>query len=169
MRLQFSYLPPVRLDQLSRRYGSGSSLLNDKRHRLLCNRNSLTTSSRVNSTGRQSAYTAKPRSAITKRTSLMRCQPHSSQSPSSTDRPAAITDNNPATHYIPPQKGFIASLPGSWIPYAELIRLDKPTGTYYLFFPCVFSTLIAAPMASATPMQILGTTGLFFTGACRLS
>ncbi|KAK9644692.1 Para-hydroxybenzoate--polyprenyltransferase, mitochondrial precursor (PHB:polyprenyltransferase) [Aspergillus fumigatus] len=166
MRLQFSYLPPVRLDQLSRRYGSGSSLLNDKRYRLLCNRNSLTTSSRVNSTGRQSAYTAKPRSAITKRTtSLMRCQPHSSQSPSSTDRPAALTDNNPATHYIPPQKGFIASLPGSWIPYAELIRLDKPTGTYYLFFPCVFSTLIAAPMASATPMQILGTTGLFFTGA----
>ncbi|OQE21343.1 hypothetical protein PENSTE_c012G10344 [Penicillium steckii] len=73
---------------------------------------------------------------------------------------------NPATHYIPPQTGIIASLPKSWIPYAELVRLDKPTGTYYLFFPTLFSTLLAAPMAtSATPMTVFGTAALFFTGA----
>ncbi|KAJ5653481.1 hypothetical protein N7490_000484 [Penicillium lividum] len=73
---------------------------------------------------------------------------------------------NPATHYIPPQTGLIASLPSSWIPYAELVRLDKPTGTYYLFFPTLFSTLMAAPMAdNVTPMQVLGTAGLFFAGA----
>ena len=73
---------------------------------------------------------------------------------------------NPATHYIPPQTGLIASLPRSWIPYAELVRLDKPTGTYYLFFPTLFSTLLAAPMASdVAPVQVLGTVGLFFTGA----
>ncbi|KAJ6002873.1 hypothetical protein N7451_005420 [Penicillium sp. IBT 35674x] len=73
---------------------------------------------------------------------------------------------NPATHYIPPQTGLVASLPSSWIPYAELVRLDKPTGTYYLFFPTLFSTLLAAPMAAhVTPMQLLGTAGLFFTGA----
>ncbi|KAJ5179660.1 hypothetical protein N7492_002870 [Penicillium capsulatum] len=72
---------------------------------------------------------------------------------------------NPATHYIPPQTGLIASLPRPWIPYAELLRLDKPTGTYYLFFPTLFSTLLAAPMTGATPMQVLGTAGLFFTGA----
>ncbi|KAJ6085929.1 hypothetical protein N7486_010210 [Penicillium sp. IBT 16267x] len=73
---------------------------------------------------------------------------------------------NPATHYIPPQTGLVASLPSSWIPYAELVRLDKPTGTYYLFFPTLFSTLLAAPMAGhVTPMQLLGTAGLFFTGA----
>lgn len=70
------------------------------------------------------------------------------------------------THYTPPQTGVIASLPRSWIPYAELVRLDKPTGTYYLFFPTLFSTLLAAPMAaSVTPVQVLGTAGLFFTGA----
>ncbi|KAE8348291.1 UbiA prenyltransferase family-domain-containing protein [Aspergillus coremiiformis] len=70
-----------------------------------------------------------------------------------------------ATHYTPPKAGLVASLPQSWIPYAELIRLDKPTGTYYLFFPCAFSTLLAAPMASSTPLQVFGTMGLFFTGA----
>lgn len=73
---------------------------------------------------------------------------------------------NPATHYVPPQKGLVSSLPRSWIPYAELVRLDKPTGTYYLFFPTLFSTLLAAPMAAnASPLQVLGTVGLFFTGA----
>ncbi|CAI7582479.1 unnamed protein product [Penicillium pancosmium] len=73
---------------------------------------------------------------------------------------------NPATHYIPPQTGLIASLPKSWIPYAELIRLDKPAGTYYLFFPTLFSTLLAAPMATdVTPIHVLGTVALFFSGA----
>lgn len=78
------------------------------------------------------------------------------------------TDNaekNPATHYIPPQTGLIASLPKAWIPYAELVRLDKPTGTYYLFFPTLFSTLLAAPMAGAGPLQVLGISALFFSGA----
>lgn len=69
--------------------------------------------------------------------------------------------------YKPPSTGLISKLPSSWIPYAELIRLDKPTGTYYLFFPCLFSTLLAAPMASpmVSPFEIVSTTALFFTGA----
>ncbi|KAL3473744.1 4-hydroxybenzoate polyprenyl transferase [Aspergillus californicus] len=68
--------------------------------------------------------------------------------------------------YTPPQTGLIALLPRSWIPYAELVRLDKPAGTYYLFFPCAFSSFLAAIMApSLSPSQVLGTTGLFFAGA----
>lgn len=53
------------------------------------------------------------------------------------------------------------------MPYGELIRLDKPTGTYYLFLPCLFSTLLAAPMAAPTtpPLTVLGTSLLFFSGA----
>ncbi|CAG8056211.1 unnamed protein product [Penicillium salamii] len=78
---------------------------------------------------------------------------------------AEHVEKNPATHYIPPQTGLIASLPKSWIPYAELVRLDKPTGTYYLFFPTLFSTLLAAPMAGAAPLQVLGISALFFSGA----
>ncbi|RGP68197.1 4-hydroxybenzoate hexaprenyltransferase [Fusarium longipes] len=69
--------------------------------------------------------------------------------------------------YKPPDTGLLAKLPASWVPYAELIRLDKPAGTYYLFFPCLFSTLMAAPMATpmATPVSVIGTSLLFFSGA----
>jgi len=71
------------------------------------------------------------------------------------------------TTYIPPQYGLISKLPSSWIPYAELMRLDKPVGTYYLFFPCLFSTLLAAPLAMpmATPFEVISTSALFFSGA----
>lgn len=58
-------------------------------------------------------------------------------------------------------------LPSSWVPYAELVRLDKPVGTYYLLFPCVFSTLLAAPMTSpmTSPGTVLATSLLFASGA----
>ena len=71
------------------------------------------------------------------------------------------------SQYLFPQRGLLAYLPRTWVPYAELIRLDKPTGTYYLFFPCLFSTLLAAPLGipAATPVQVASTAALFFTGA----
>lgn len=69
--------------------------------------------------------------------------------------------------YQPPTTGLLSVLPSSWVPYAELIRLDKPTGTYYLFFPCLFSTLLAAPLADpiTPPLAVVGTSALFFSGA----
>lgn len=71
--------------------------------------------------------------------------------------------------YSPPSSGILSRLPRSWVPYGELIRIDKPTGTYYLFFPCLFSTLMAAPLAvpaaAAGPLSVLGTGLLFFAGA----
>ncbi|KAI1471681.1 putative para-hydroxybenzoate-polyprenyltransferase Coq2 [Daldinia caldariorum] len=83
---------------------------------------------------------------------------HTIDSPSS----AAIPEP-----YSPPTSGILSHLPRSWVPYAELIRIDKPTGTYYLFFPCLFSTLMAAPLATpaATPLSVIGTAVLFFAGA----
>lgn len=86
-------------------------------------------------------------------------------------RLATVTGNGePDTHlpaYQPPKAGILSLLPRSWVPYAELIRIDKPTGTYYLFFPCLFSTLMAAPMASpmASIASVAGTSLLFFSGA----
>lgn len=80
------------------------------------------------------------------------------------DAAAAVT--GPAEPvYTPPTTGLLSYLPVSWVPYAELVRIDKPVGTYYLFFPCVFSTLMAAPMAMATPGTVIGTSLLFASGA----
>ncbi|KAL4963186.1 putative para-hydroxybenzoate-polyprenyltransferase Coq2 [Aspergillus stella-maris] len=76
------------------------------------------------------------------------------------------TGGNAVAQYVPPQTGLVGLLPRPWVPYAELVRLDKPAGTYYLFFPCAFSTLLAANMApGVSSLQVLGTTGLFFAGA----
>lgn len=77
----------------------------------------------------------------------------------------ASTDIGSLSFYKPPQTGLISYLPESWIPYAELARLDKPTGTYYLFFPCLFSTLMAGAYTAATPSQVFTTSILFLTGA----
>ncbi|KAL2057363.1 hypothetical protein ABVK25_002416 [Lepraria finkii] len=45
------------------------------------------------------------------------------------------------------------------------MRLDKPVGTYYLFFPCIFSTLLAASYTAAAPLPVLTTSLCFFSGA----
>lgn len=72
-----------------------------------------------------------------------------------------------APEYTAPTSGILSRIPPSWVPYAELMRLDKPTGTYYLFFPCLFSTLMAAPMLSpiASPGSVTSISLLFLTGA----
>ncbi|KAK2047331.1 4-hydroxybenzoate polyprenyl transferase [Colletotrichum somersetense] len=74
---------------------------------------------------------------------------------------------SPEAVYSPPKTGIISYLPASWVPYAELTRMDKPAGTYYLFFPCLWSTLMAAPMMApmASPGSVIGTSLLFFSGA----
>lgn len=79
--------------------------------------------------------------------------------------PPTATLDRPPVDYRPPNTGLISYLPLSWIPYAELIRLDKPTGTYYLFFPCIFSNLMAASYTASPPLAVLSTSILFFTGA----
>ncbi|KAF2745604.1 4-hydroxybenzoate polyprenyl transferase [Sporormia fimetaria CBS 119925] len=73
----------------------------------------------------------------------------------------------PPALYTPPTTGLLSHLPPSWIPYAELIRLDKPVGTYYLFFPCLFSTLLASTLLPIppSPLTLLKTTSLFLSGA----
>ncbi|KAK8158692.1 para-hydroxybenzoate-polyprenyltransferase Coq2 [Phyllosticta citrichinensis] len=49
------------------------------------------------------------------------------------------------------------------LPYAELVRLDKPVGTYYLFFPTLLAGIHATPITP--PSTIVGTAMLFLTGA----
>ena len=67
--------------------------------------------------------------------------------------------------YEPPETGLISKFPTRWQPYAELIRLDKPTGTLYLFFPCLFSTLMAASYSNASLLTTTSIALLFLSGA----
>ena len=67
----------------------------------------------------------------------------------------------PLPPYRYPTAGLLSYLPRTLVPYAELIRLDKPTGTYYLLFPCLFSTLMAANYSLA-PLSMVATTSILF-------
>ena len=67
--------------------------------------------------------------------------------------------------YAPPTHGILSLLPNSWVPYGELVRLDKPAGTYYLFFPCLFSSLMAASYICSPVLPVLKISLLFFAGA----
>lgn len=73
----------------------------------------------------------------------------------------------PNDAYTIPETGLMSYLPKSWIPYAELARLDKPTGTMYLFWPCVFSTILARSMSSPDLLDahLFSTVTLFLAGA----
>ncbi|CAG9992986.1 unnamed protein product [Clonostachys byssicola] len=68
---------------------------------------------------------------------------------------------------LPPQTKLLSKLPAPWVPYAELLRLHNPVGIYYLFFPCVFSTLVAASMTTpiTSPGSVIGTSLLFMSGS----
>ena len=39
--------------------------------------------------------------------------------------------------------GLIGALPKSWRPYASLMRVDRPIGTWLLFWPCAWSVALA--------------------------
>ena len=69
--------------------------------------------------------------------------------------------------YRPPSTGILSYIPTAWVPYAELMRLEKPAGTIYLFLPCLWSTLLASTLTPAPPeiQLILTNTALFLIGS----
>ena len=71
--------------------------------------------------------------------------------------------------YQPPRSGFMSYLPSKWVPYAELMRVDKPVGALYLYFPCIFGTLLAGSLNPSTvpPIRLL-TVNLIFLLGCFL-
>ncbi|CCD27424.1 4-hydroxybenzoate octaprenyltransferase NDAI_0K02330 [Naumovozyma dairenensis CBS 421] len=60
---------------------------------------------------------------------------------------------------------LISRLPTNVIPYAELMRLEKPVGTWLLYIPCTWSILIAAMQTTATLSHTLWMLSLFGIGA----
>ena len=59
----------------------------------------------------------------------------------------------------PPEHGFLSLIPQTWVPYAELMRLDRPFGIFLFYFPYLFGLLFAANTAQPTipPFQLLAT------------
>lgn len=60
--------------------------------------------------------------------------------------------------------GWLRHLPEKWIPYAELMRLEKPAGTLLLLFPSFWAITIgaftvAAPLASTASVLALFSVG----------
>ena len=66
-----------------------------------------------------------------------------------------------------PQSGLLSYLPLSWIPYVELIRLHKPIGIMYLYFPCVFGTFLAAMLTNpiTPPLRVVEANVYFLIGS----
>src|SRR5438270_6149354 len=54
-------------------------------------------------------------------------------------RVTAITDIVPDSE----RRGFIGALPTPAQPYASLMRLDRPIGTWLLYWPCAWSVALA--------------------------
>ena len=50
--------------------------------------------------------------------------------------------------YSGPTTGFLSHLPKPSIPYAQLMRLDRPAGLYAFYFPYLIGLLYAACLAS---------------------
>ncbi|KAF3025096.1 hypothetical protein E8E14_014573 [Neopestalotiopsis sp. 37M] len=46
--------------------------------------------------------------------------------------------------YQDPRTGPLSHLPSSWIPYAQLMRLDRPAGLYAFYFPYLIGLMYAA-------------------------
>ena len=65
--------------------------------------------------------------------------------------------------WSPPQKGFLSILPSSWVPYAELMRLEKTGGLYGFYFPYLagigYAASVAQPISS--PTFVLSTSAIF--------
>lgn len=50
---------------------------------------------------------------------------------------------------------WLDRLPQSWIPYAQLMRIEKPIGTWLLAWPCFWSIALAAPPGAPPDLRLM--------------
>lgn len=64
--------------------------------------------------------------------------------------------------YSIPTSGILSKLPSTWVPYGELMRIDRPGGLYAFYFPYIFSVLYAACIAPnpPEPQTVVGFIGI---------
>lgn len=61
--------------------------------------------------------------------------------------------------------GWVAKLPEKWIPYAELLRVEKPVGTLLLLLPSFWAITMGAYAVAAPITTMLTASALFTVGA----
>lgn len=61
--------------------------------------------------------------------------------------------------------GILKKFPEKWIPYMELMRIEKPIGTLLLLSPCTWSITMAAYMTGAPLLSTLWMMSVFTVGA----
>ena len=61
--------------------------------------------------------------------------------------------------------GILTKFPDKWIPYMELMRIEKPIGTLLLLSPCMWSITMAAYMTSAPLLSTIWMLSVFSVGA----
>ena len=84
------------------------------------------------------------------------------------DKPSLFTENQLVQARRERLEGLgpiISHLPEKMIPYAELMRLEKPVGTWLLYIPCSWSILMGGMLTGATIQHTLGMLTLFGFGA----
>ena len=70
--------------------------------------------------------------------------------------------------YTPPTQGWISFLPGSWVPFAQLMRLDRPHGFWYFWLPHVYGTIHAGIILHSDPKELLKVNTILFFGTWLL-
>ena len=72
--------------------------------------------------------------------------------------------------YTPPTKGFVSTLPKSWIPYAQLMRIERPAGLYAFYVPYILGLAFAACLRKDVPEPsfLLKQSGLLLIGCVIL-
>lgn len=53
--------------------------------------------------------------------------------------------------YTDPINGLLSRVPSSWVPYCQLMRLDRPGGLYAFYFPYLIGLAFAACIAATPP------------------
>lgn len=79
---------------------------------------------------------------------------------------ADFTDEKPLPEYSLPKVGILSYVPASWVPYGELMRIDKPTGIYAFYFHHLFGTLYACILLNTPPtlQHLLKVNAILFAG-----
>ncbi|KAG9258405.1 UbiA prenyltransferase family-domain-containing protein [Emericellopsis atlantica] len=70
------------------------------------------------------------------------------------EKTALVDNRNDTSGYQVPTKGILSKLPASWVPYAELIRLEQPHGNYMIYFPHIVGLMYATAIRP-TPVSVL--------------